>query len=203
MKRREFKAKCTEETEAVTKEELVCPICLDTLSKPITTECFHNFCQHCLVAVLNRNFNGTCPVCRFKFTQIPDVNRVNEVLERKIHQLQGSPVEETTAATRSEEWNQLPWTTTGNDADDQALAIQMQEEERRQRLVEELIRAQNELVRRMEQQLYVEREMQRLMERMRVEEPDQTPAARYARREPRWTPAAQPHRKRLFGVLRI
>ena len=53
-------------------EELNCSICLDTYTDPKLLQCFHVFCQQCLVSLGSRDQQTlTCPTCR-KVTPIPN-----------------------------------------------------------------------------------------------------------------------------------
>ena len=57
------------------EEQLNCSICLDTYTDPKLLQCFHVYCQHCLVPLGVRDQQGqlslTCPTCR-QVTSIPD-----------------------------------------------------------------------------------------------------------------------------------
>ncbi|XP_025193352.1 E3 ubiquitin-protein ligase RING2-like [Melanaphis sacchari] len=60
----------TDDTEIAVPErslekELMCPICLDLLNKPVSTKCLHRFCSECIVTAL-RSGNKECPTCRKK-----------------------------------------------------------------------------------------------------------------------------------------
>uniref|UniRef100_A0A8C0WLD8 Tripartite motif-containing protein 75 n=1 Tax=Castor canadensis TaxID=51338 RepID=A0A8C0WLD8_CASCN len=47
--------------------ESKCPICLEELTDPITTECGHNFCQSCIQRFCaNLQIMFPCPVCRHR-----------------------------------------------------------------------------------------------------------------------------------------
>ena len=77
------------------EEQLNCSICLDTYTDPKLLQCFHVYCQQCLVPLVDRNQQGqlglTCPSCR-QVTPVPDrgvaslqsaflVNRLLEIRE--------------------------------------------------------------------------------------------------------------------------
>ena len=57
------------------EEQVNCSICLDTFTDPKLLQCFHVFCQQCLVPLGVRDQQGqlslTCPTCR-QVTPIPD-----------------------------------------------------------------------------------------------------------------------------------
>ena len=47
-----------------------CPICLEIMEKPFSTECDHTFCYECIVGLINSNNRSTagCPMCRRTLT---------------------------------------------------------------------------------------------------------------------------------------
>ena len=67
--------KVFKELEKQVEEQLNCSICLDTFTDPKLLQCFHIYCQQCLVPLVVRDQQGklglTCPTCR-QVTPIPD-----------------------------------------------------------------------------------------------------------------------------------
>ena len=76
-------------------EQLNCSICLDTYTDPKILQCFHVYCQKCLVKLVFRNQQGqlslSCPICRH-VTPVPPngtrglqsafhINRLLETIE--------------------------------------------------------------------------------------------------------------------------
>ena len=61
--------------EEQVEEQLNCSICLDTYTDPKQLQCFHVYCQKCLVPLVVRDQQGklklACPTCR-QVTPIPD-----------------------------------------------------------------------------------------------------------------------------------
>ena len=63
--------------EALTKleEQLNCSICLDIFTDPKLLQCFHVYCQQCLVPLVDRDQQGhlalSCPNCR-RISPVPD-----------------------------------------------------------------------------------------------------------------------------------
>ncbi|XP_078271979.1 zinc-binding protein A33-like [Rhinoraja longicauda] len=49
-------------------EEVVCPICLDFFTDPVSPECGHNFCRSCITQRWDREGRNSCPECREEFT---------------------------------------------------------------------------------------------------------------------------------------
>ena len=46
------------------RKELLCPVCLQILDKPVETTCQHYFCVQCMKGVIDSGRNGSCPVCK-------------------------------------------------------------------------------------------------------------------------------------------
>ena len=57
------------------EEQLNCSICLDTYTNPKLLQCFHVYCQQCLVPLVDRDQRGqlglTCPIC-CQVTPVPN-----------------------------------------------------------------------------------------------------------------------------------
>ncbi|XP_038672896.1 zinc-binding protein A33-like [Scyliorhinus canicula] len=68
-------------------EDLICPICLDFFTDPVSLECGHNFCHSCITQCWEKERNS-CPECKEEF---PERNlRVNQVLASLTEQIQKS-----------------------------------------------------------------------------------------------------------------
>lgn len=67
---------------SVLKEELICVCCQELLCDPITTECGHTFCAHCLKEWVVTGQGRTCPQCRCDLSR--DVPKVNILLRKTI-----------------------------------------------------------------------------------------------------------------------
>ncbi|XP_060706816.1 zinc-binding protein A33-like [Hemiscyllium ocellatum] len=52
-------------------EEVICPICLDFFTDPVTLDCEHNFCRSCISQSWEKQEINSCPECRQEF---PDRN---------------------------------------------------------------------------------------------------------------------------------
>ncbi|XP_072890665.1 uncharacterized protein [Hemitrygon akajei] len=81
-----------EQAESLT-EEVICPVCLDFFTEPVTLDCGHNFCRSCITRCWERQ-EKICPECR---EEIADrtlrVNRALANLSEKTRKLNLNPKE--------------------------------------------------------------------------------------------------------------
>ncbi|XP_059813873.1 zinc-binding protein A33-like isoform X1 [Hypanus sabinus] len=54
------------ETDSLS-EEVICPVCLDFFTDPVSLECGHNFCRSCITRCWEREERNSCPECREEF----------------------------------------------------------------------------------------------------------------------------------------
>ncbi|XP_059814151.1 zinc-binding protein A33-like [Hypanus sabinus] len=54
------------ETDSLS-EEVICPVCLDFFTDPVSLECGHNFCRSCITRYWEREQRNSCPECREEF----------------------------------------------------------------------------------------------------------------------------------------
>ncbi|KAJ7761399.1 hypothetical protein B0H16DRAFT_1530910 [Mycena metata] len=62
---------------------LCCPICLNTVCRPVATLCMHVFCDECIYDVL-RHGSLSCPLCRAPITEPPEPDTI---LDRYLEQM--------------------------------------------------------------------------------------------------------------------
>uniref|UniRef100_A0A4W3K5N5 RING-type E3 ubiquitin transferase n=1 Tax=Callorhinchus milii TaxID=7868 RepID=A0A4W3K5N5_CALMI len=51
-------------------EDLVCPVCLDLFTDPVTLDCGHNFCRCCISQSWETKESKACPECRTVFSRL-------------------------------------------------------------------------------------------------------------------------------------
>ncbi|CAB1412919.1 unnamed protein product [Pleuronectes platessa] len=61
----------------LSEDQLLCPICLDTFTQPVSTPCGHNFCLSCLSSYWDNERVCQCPVCKETFARRPDLKHMN------------------------------------------------------------------------------------------------------------------------------
>ncbi|XP_078272362.1 LOW QUALITY PROTEIN: zinc-binding protein A33-like [Rhinoraja longicauda] len=52
-------------------EETICSICLEFFTDPVSLECGHNYCRHCITRCWETTNVNSCPECRLEFPGIP------------------------------------------------------------------------------------------------------------------------------------
>ncbi|XP_059814143.1 zinc-binding protein A33-like, partial [Hypanus sabinus] len=79
------------ETDSLS-EEVICPVCLDFFTDPVTLECGHNFCRSCITRYWEREERNSCPECREEFAdRTLRVNRALANLTQKVRNLNLNP----------------------------------------------------------------------------------------------------------------
>ncbi|KAI3356315.1 hypothetical protein L3Q82_017546 [Scortum barcoo] len=57
----------------LSKEQLLCPICLDLFNLPVSTPCGHNYCRDCIQGYWQSANVSQCPMCKQKFYRRPEL----------------------------------------------------------------------------------------------------------------------------------
>uniref|UniRef100_A0A8C5GGR5 Uncharacterized protein n=1 Tax=Gouania willdenowi TaxID=441366 RepID=A0A8C5GGR5_GOUWI len=57
----------------LSKEQLLCPICLDLFEQPVSTPCGHNFCHDCIKKYWKSVTLPQCPMCKHKLYKRPNL----------------------------------------------------------------------------------------------------------------------------------
>ncbi|XP_043534155.1 zinc-binding protein A33-like [Chiloscyllium plagiosum] len=69
-------------------QEVICPICLDFFTDPVSLDCGHNFCRSCTTQSWEKQERNSCPECRQEFPNRKlRVNRVLANLAEKARKL--------------------------------------------------------------------------------------------------------------------
>ncbi|XP_072891175.1 nuclear factor 7, brain-like [Hemitrygon akajei] len=73
-------------------EEVICPICLDFFTDPVSLECGHYFCRSCITRCWEREKRNSCPECREEFAdRTLKASRVLANLSEKARKLNLNP----------------------------------------------------------------------------------------------------------------
>ncbi|XP_072543279.1 E3 ubiquitin-protein ligase TRIM39-like [Salminus brasiliensis] len=58
----------------LSEDQLLCSICLDVFTDPVSTPCGHNFCMVCLRECWDSSSHCQCPVCKEEFSRRPELS---------------------------------------------------------------------------------------------------------------------------------
>ncbi|XP_014063643.2 nuclear factor 7, brain-like [Salmo salar] len=73
----------------LSEEQLLCSICLDVFTEPVTTPCGHNFCKECIRQYWDSNDLCLCPMCKEKLHRKPAL-RINTFISEMAAQFRKS-----------------------------------------------------------------------------------------------------------------
>ncbi|XP_033989629.1 E3 ubiquitin-protein ligase TRIM39-like [Trematomus bernacchii] len=73
----------------LSEDQLLCGICLDVFTDPVTIPCGHNFCQKCIKQHWDSNSKCECPTCKYPFYKKLDL-RVNNFISEMAAQFSRS-----------------------------------------------------------------------------------------------------------------
>ncbi|XP_059818991.1 zinc-binding protein A33-like [Hypanus sabinus] len=80
-----------EQVESLT-EEVICPICHDFFTDPVTLDCGHNYCRSCITRSRESKQRNSCPECREELAdRTLKVNRALANLSEKARKLNLNP----------------------------------------------------------------------------------------------------------------
>ncbi|KAK7882260.1 hypothetical protein WMY93_028434 [Mugilogobius chulae] len=72
-------------SESSSEETLLCSICLEVFSEPVSTPCGHNFCKRCICEAWDTDGLCTCPLCNRNYWTRPELS-VNTLLRELVSQ---------------------------------------------------------------------------------------------------------------------
>uniref|UniRef100_A0A3B5B9G3 RING-type domain-containing protein n=1 Tax=Stegastes partitus TaxID=144197 RepID=A0A3B5B9G3_9TELE len=72
---------------------LLCSVCLDVFTDPVTVPCGHNFCMKCITQTWDSSAGVRCPMCRRDFDQRPELS-VNTGISKVADQLKKFTIKE-------------------------------------------------------------------------------------------------------------
>ncbi|KAK7918674.1 hypothetical protein WMY93_009958 [Mugilogobius chulae] len=72
-------------SESSSEETLLCSICLEVFSEPVSTPCGHNFCKRCICEAWDTAGLCTCPLCKRNYSTRPELS-VNTLLRELVSQ---------------------------------------------------------------------------------------------------------------------
>ncbi|KAK7880756.1 hypothetical protein WMY93_032617, partial [Mugilogobius chulae] len=72
-------------SESSSEETLLCSICLEVFSEPVSTPCGHNFCKRCICEAWDTAGLCTCPLCNRNYSTRPELS-VNTLLRELVSQ---------------------------------------------------------------------------------------------------------------------
>ncbi|XP_035856463.1 E3 ubiquitin-protein ligase TRIM21-like isoform X2 [Sander lucioperca] len=84
------------------EDQLLCSICLDVFTDPVTTSCGHNFCKNCITEHWNTNDQYLCPLCKEGFTTRPDL-RVNTFISEMVAQFRQSAQQKASSSSSEQQ----------------------------------------------------------------------------------------------------
>ncbi|KAF7658888.1 hypothetical protein LDENG_00005590 [Lucifuga dentata] len=73
----------------LSKEQFLCPICLDVFTQPVSTPCGHNFCKECIQRYWQSTKWSQCPMCKQRFYRRPEL-KVNTFIAEVASQFKKS-----------------------------------------------------------------------------------------------------------------
>ncbi|XP_061566112.1 E3 ubiquitin-protein ligase TRIM21-like [Cololabis saira] len=65
----------------LTEDELLCAICLDVFTLPVTLPCGHNYCRGCIMQQWEASSNCQCPLCQERFDVRPPLRINNSIAD--------------------------------------------------------------------------------------------------------------------------
>ncbi|XP_068582665.1 E3 ubiquitin-protein ligase TRIM21-like [Cebidichthys violaceus] len=83
------------------EDQLLCSICLDVFTDPVTASCGHNFCKNCITKHWNTADKCQCPICAKLFYSRPELH-VNTFISEMVVQFRQSAQQKTSSSEQQE-----------------------------------------------------------------------------------------------------
>ncbi|KAJ0036518.1 hypothetical protein NQD34_005195 [Periophthalmus magnuspinnatus] len=76
----------------LSEDQLLCSICLEVFTDPVSTSCGHSFCKTCIYHHWDHSEQYQCPVCKEDFRSKPQL-KINTFMSEMVSQFRGSQEE--------------------------------------------------------------------------------------------------------------
>ncbi|XP_076589133.1 E3 ubiquitin-protein ligase TRIM21-like [Chaetodon auriga] len=86
----------------LTEDQLLCSICLDVFTDPVSTPCGHNFCKTCITEHWNINVQCQCPNCKRVFSTRPEL-QVNTLVREMAAQFRQSAQQKASSSSSEQQ----------------------------------------------------------------------------------------------------
>ncbi|XP_049429436.1 E3 ubiquitin-protein ligase TRIM21-like [Epinephelus fuscoguttatus] len=86
----------------LTEDQLLCSICLDVFTDPVTTPCGHNFCKTCITKHWSTNGPCQCPNCKKDFYPRPEL-QVNTFISEMAAQFRQSAQQKASSSSSEQQ----------------------------------------------------------------------------------------------------
>lgn len=83
----------------LSEDQLLCSICLDVFSDPVSTPCGHNFCKSCISTHWTINVPAQCPMCKTVFPTKPKL-QTNTFISEMVAQFKQEAQQESSSSKR-------------------------------------------------------------------------------------------------------
>ncbi|KAM7419915.1 hypothetical protein PAMA_016827 [Pampus argenteus] len=85
----------------LSEDQLLCSICLDVFTDPVTSPCGHNFCKNCITQHWNSSVQYQCPLCKKVFNMRPELH-VNTFISEMVSQFRQKDQQKTSSSKKAE-----------------------------------------------------------------------------------------------------
>ncbi|XP_030266935.1 zinc finger protein RFP-like [Sparus aurata] len=86
----------------LTEDQVLCSICLDVFTDPVSTPCGHNFCKTCITKHWDKNDKCQCPKCKKTFNTRPEL-QVNMFISEMAAQFRQSAQQKASSSSSEQQ----------------------------------------------------------------------------------------------------